>query len=69
MSKVSYRRSLRKIRKASQDRVNDTDNHIGGANGENPEKAGRRAGSVQSIENRQFLQKEKSVNLSMKVFS
>ena len=32
---------------------NDTDTHIGGASGENMEKAGLKAGRVQSIENRQ----------------
>ena len=33
---------------------NDTDTHIVGASGENAEKSGWRAGSVQSIENGQF---------------
>ena len=33
---------------------NDTATCIGGASRENAEKAGRKAGSLQSIENRQF---------------
>ena len=37
---------------------NDTDTRIGGASSENVEKAGRKAGSAQSIENRQFYKKE-----------
>ena len=37
---------------------NDTDTHIGSASGGNAEKAGRKAGSVQSIENRQFYETE-----------
>ena len=39
-------------------RSNDTDTCIGGASGGNAEKAGRKAGSVQSIENRQFYETE-----------
>ena len=35
---------------------NDMNNHIGGASGGNAEKASRKAGSVQSIENRQFYE-------------
>ena len=35
---------------------NDTDTHIGSPSGGNREKAGRKAGSVQSIENRQFYE-------------
>ena len=36
--------------------INDADTHIGGASRGNTEKAGRKAGSVQSIENRQFYE-------------
>ena len=38
---------------------NDTDTHIGGTSVGNAEKAGRKAVSVQSIENRQFYKTEK----------
>ena len=38
---------------------NDTDTRIGGASGEKVEKAGRKTGSVQSIENRQFYKTER----------
>ena len=44
-------------------RSNDTDTHIGGASGENTEKVGRRAGSVQSIENSQFVLRSLRHNL------
>ena len=51
-------------------RINDTDTHIGGTSEGNVEKAGWKAGSVQSIENKQFKKpKKESVNLSSKVFS
>ena len=39
---------------------NDMDTRICGASGENAEKAGRKAGSVQSIENRQFYERRKA---------
>ena len=37
-------------------RSNDTDTHIGSASGGNTEKAGRKAVSLHSIENRQFYE-------------
>ena len=37
---------------------NDTDTHIGSACGGNAEKADKKAGSVQSLENRQFYKTE-----------
>ena len=37
----------------------DTDTPIGGSSGGNTEKAGQKAGSVQSIENRQFYKTER----------
>ena len=40
------------------ERSNDTDTHIGGASVGNTEKAGCKADSVQSIENRQFYETE-----------
>ena len=50
---------------------NDMDTHIGGASVGDADKAGWKADSVQSMENRQFFinQKEKSVSLSVNVFS
>ena len=40
-------------------RINEADNFIGGASIGNAEKAGRKADSVQSIENRQCYETEK----------
>ena len=40
-------------------RSNDTDTPIGGASGWNAEKAGWKAGSVQSIGNRQFYKTDR----------
>ena len=39
-------------------RSNDTETCIGSTSGGNTEKAGQKAGSVQSIENRQFYKTE-----------
>ena len=49
---------FKKDRQCITGRSNCAETRIGGASSENVEKAGRKAGSAQSIENRQFYKKE-----------
>ena len=50
-------------------RINDTETHIGGASGGNAEKAGRKADSLQSIENRRCYEtKEEKRNFILESF-
>ena len=56
--------------KSVTERTNNTETHIEGTSVGYEEKAGRRADSVQSIENRKFYEKKKkSISLFVKVFS